>query len=180
MELGETTCTPQSPRCAACPVSRWCEAHAQNLADEIPSPRKKRATVDIKIAAAILRDPQGRTLLVKDPGAHEGVLFSRMWQFPAVEVKHNALAELTKHLRTTLGVNGIRLEALAEARHGVTFRNVTLLPFLACVDQLPANSAGRGRVLPLKSIARVPISSATRKIAAAAASTHISRRPLAD
>jgi A/G-specific adenine glycosylase len=173
MELGETICTPQSPQCEACPISRWCEAHARGLVNEIPAPRKKRAAVNIKIAAAILRDPQDRTLLVKDPGAHDGVLFSRMWQFPAIEVKRNARSELAKHLRATLGVNGIPLEALPEARHGVTFRNVTLLPFLARVEQLPANARTRGRVLPLESVARVPISSATRKIAAAAAAAHI-------
>ncbi len=167
MELGETICTPQSPHCAACPISRWCKSHAQGLANEIPAPRKKRATVNIKIAAAILRDPQARTLLVKDTGAHDHVLFSRMWQFPAVEVKRNPRAELTNHLRATLGMNGVTLEALPEARHGVTFRNVTLLPFLARVDQLPANAGTHGRVLPLEKIARVPISSATRKIAAA-------------
>jgi A/G-specific adenine glycosylase len=166
MELGETICTPQSPQCAACPISRWCKAHAQGLANEIPAPRKKRPTVNVKIAAAIFRDPQGRTLLVKDPGAHDHVLFSRMWQFPAVEVKRHPSAELAKHLRATLGTNGITLEALPEARHGVTFRNVTLLPFLARVDHLPANAGTKGRVLPLKSIARLPISSATRKIAA--------------
>ena len=173
MELGETICTPQSPQCAACPISRWCEAHAQGLANEIPAPRKKRAAVNIKIAAAILCDPQGRTLLVKGTGAHDHVLFSRMWQFPAVEVKRNARSELTKHLRSTLGMNGIELEALPEAGHSVTFRNVTLLPFLAQVDQLPANAGTLGRVLPLKSISRVPISSATRKIANAATSVHV-------
>jgi len=166
MELGETICTPQSPRCGACPINRWCYARAQGLANEIPAPRKKRATVNVKIAAAIFRDPQGRTLLVKDPGAHDHVLFSRMWQFPAVEVKRNPSVELAKHLHATLGTNGITLEALPEARHGVTFRNVTLLPFLARVDHLPANAGTQGRVLPLKSIARLPISSATRKIAA--------------
>jgi A/G-specific adenine glycosylase len=169
MELGETICTPQSPQCAACPISRWCEAHAQGLAHEIPAPRKKRATQNVKIAAAILRDPQGRTLLVKGTGAHDGVLFSHMWQFPAVEVRRNPSAELTKHLHATLGMNGITLEALPQARHGVTFRNVTLLPFLARVDQLPAQPGTHGRVLPLKSIARLPISSATRKIAASLA-----------
>jgi A/G-specific adenine glycosylase len=167
MELGETICTPQSPRCAACPISHWCEAHAQGLADEIPAPRKKRAAVNIKIAAAILCDPQGRTLLVRDPGAHDHVLFSRMWQFPAVEVKRNARSVLTKHLRSTLGMNGIELEALPEASHSVTFRNVTLLPFLVRVDRLPANAPTFSRVLPLESIARVPISSATRKVAVA-------------
>ncbi len=101
-----------------------------------------------------------------------------MWQFPAVEVKRNARSELTKHLRTTLGMNGIELEALPEARHGVTFRNVTLLPFLVRVDQLPANAGTHGRVLPLKSIARIPISSATRKIANAATSVPISQQPI--
>ena len=96
MELGETICTPQSPHCAACPISRWCESHAQGLANEIPAPRKKRAAVNIKIAAAILCDPQGRTLLVKEPGAHDHVLFSRMWQFPATEVKRNARSRTHK------------------------------------------------------------------------------------
>jgi A/G-specific adenine glycosylase len=172
MELGETICTPQSPRCSACPISRWCGAHARALVNEIPAPRKKRAAVNIKIAAAIFRDPQNRTLLVKDPGAHDGVLFSRMWQFPAIEVRRHARSELAKHLRGTLGVNGIALEALPEARHGVTFRNVTLLPFLARVEQLPANAGTRSRVLPLERVARVPISSATRKIAAAASAAH--------
>jgi A/G-specific adenine glycosylase len=180
MELGETICTPLSPQCADCPISRWCDAHVQGLANEIPAPRKKRAAVNIKIAAAILCDPQGRTLLVKGSGAHDGVLFSRMWQFPAAEVKRNARSELTKHLRSTLGMNGIELKSLPEARHGVTFRNVTLLPFLVLVDRLPANAGTQGRVLPLEKIARLPISSATRKIADAAASVNISQQPLAN
>jgi A/G-specific adenine glycosylase len=167
MELGETVCTPRSPRCEKCPIGKWCEARAQGLVDVIPAPRRKRAAIAAKIAAAIFRDPQGRTLLVKDPGAHDGVLFSRMWQFPAVAVKRHAAAELVRHLRATLGVNGISLEALPEARHGVTFRNVTLLPFLARVEELPNAAGSRGRVLKLTRIAQVPISSATRKIAAA-------------
>jgi A/G-specific adenine glycosylase len=167
MELGETVCTPQSPRCRACPIRRWCAAHAKGITDEIPAPRKKRATVNIKIAAAVFRDPKDRTLLMRDPGAHDGVLFSRMWQFPAIEVKRNARGELAQHLRETLGVNGISLKALPEARHGVTFRNVTLLPFLASVEHLPAASGTRSCVLPLARIGKLPISSATRKIAAA-------------
>ena len=89
MELGVTICTPQSPHCADCPVRRWCQANARGLTNEIPEPRRKRAAVSVRIAAAILRDPQGRTLLVKNPGAHDHVLFSRMWQFPAVEVKRH-------------------------------------------------------------------------------------------
>ncbi len=165
MELGEVICTPQSPRCAECPVVRHCRAFAEGLTDVIPAPRRKRAAVHMKIAAAILRDPRGRTLLIQDPGAHDTVLFSRMWQFPAVEVTRHAKAELEAHLRATLAIKKISLEELPAARHGVTFRNITLLPFLATVHKLP--KLPRTRILPLKNLAKLPISSATRKIAAA-------------
>ncbi|MGA8367080.1 MAG: A/G-specific adenine glycosylase, partial [Candidatus Acidiferrales bacterium] len=169
MELGETVCTPQTPRCAQCPVARWCRAYARGITGEIPAPRLKRDAVHVRIAAAILRDPRGRTLLVRDPGAHDGVLFSRMWQFPAVEVAHNAKAELAGHLRATLELGGaapFELQALPAARHGVTFRNITLLPFLVRVSRLPKRA--RARVLPLARLRDLPVSSATRKIAAAA------------
>jgi A/G-specific adenine glycosylase len=168
MELGETVCTPQSPSCRFCPVARWCSARTLGLTGEIPEPRKKRAPVKMKIAAAILRDPRGRIILVRDPGAHDEVLFSRMWQFPAIEVAKHAKAELTAHILATLGVEVPSLEALAEARHGVTFRNITLLPFLARVPKLPDRP--RTRILAFARLAQLPVSSATRKIAAAAAS----------
>jgi A/G-specific adenine glycosylase len=168
MELGETICTPQSPRCEACSIARWCRARALGLTREIPAPRKKRAPVNMKIAAAVLRDQRGRTILVRDPGAHDDVLFSRMWQFPAVEVAKHAKAELTAHVLATLGIEVPSLEALTAARHGVTFRNITLLPFLARVSQLPIRP--RTRILAFSRLAQLPVSSATRKIAAAAAS----------
>jgi A/G-specific adenine glycosylase len=170
MELGEVICTPQSPRCGNCPVARWCCAHAENLTNEIPAPRRKRAPIHMKIAAAILLDPRGRTLLVKDPGAHDGVLFSRMWQFPAVEVTSEPKAALAAHLRASLNLpadaSALEFEALPAARHGVTFRNIALLPFLARIKRLP--KLPRTRILPLKNLAKLPISSATKKIAVAA------------
>jgi A/G-specific adenine glycosylase len=171
MELGETICTPQTPRCGDCPVSRWCLARGRNLTGRIPASRRKRAPVKLRIAAAILRDPRGRTLLVRDPGAHDGVLFSRMWQFPALEVARQPRAELEKHLRATLELDGapLELEPLPAVRHGVTFRNIALLPYLARVPRLPARP--RTRILPLTRLAQLPVSSATRKIAAAMASS---------
>jgi A/G-specific adenine glycosylase len=167
MEFGEVICTPQTPRCAQCPVGRSCRARALNLTAEIPAARRKRAPVKIRIAAAVLRDPRGRTILVRDPGAHDDVLFSRMWQFPAVEVARNAEAELAAHVAQILQVEtgALRLQALPAAKHGVTFRNITLLPFLAPVDRLPKRP--RTRVLALSRLSDFAVSSATRKIAAA-------------
>jgi A/G-specific adenine glycosylase len=166
MELGEVICTPKSPRCRVCPVVQSCRAYAEGVTNEIPAPRKKRAPESITIAAAILLDPRDRTLLVKDPGAHDDVLFSRMWQFPAVQVDRNAKSDLQKYLAEIFAMPRITLNELPAAQHGVTFRNITLLPFLARVAQLP--KVPRSRAIGLKNFAKVPISSATRKIAAAA------------
>ncbi|HXW54751.1 MAG TPA: hypothetical protein VEJ67_03300 [Candidatus Cybelea sp.] len=167
MELGETVCTPRSPRCLECPASRWCRAKGLGLVETIPAPRRKPATVRMRIAAAILRDPRGRTLLVRDSGAHDGVLFSRLWQFPAVEVSRDAEAELAAHLRSTLGIDSTNgaLVPLRPAAHAVTFRSVTLLPFLAQVPRLPR--LPRTRILAIERVSELPVSSATRKIAAA-------------
>src|SRR6266849_8168411 len=54
MELGATLCTPKSPRCEDCPASKWCRARKLGIAAEIPEARRKRATVEITLAAAVL------------------------------------------------------------------------------------------------------------------------------
>ena len=166
MELGATVCTPRAPRCEACPVSRWCRAYALGVVNELPAKRAKPAPKKMSIAAAVLLDSRERTLLVKQPGRHDGVLFSRMWQFPAVEVEADPAKELTQHLQESLGFRKKSLRALPGASHSVTYRQVTLLPFLARVERLPKKPGARA--IPLRTIHAIPISSATRKIAAAA------------
>jgi A/G-specific adenine glycosylase len=165
MELGEVICTPKSPRCLVCPVVQSCRAFAEGISGEIPAPRKKRAPVAMTIAAVILLDSKDRTLLVRDPGAHDEVLFSRMWQFPAIQVSREAKPELEKYFGEIFGLKKLTLEELPSARHGVTFRNITLLPFVARVAKLPA--VPRSRILALKRLGSVPVSSATKKLAAA-------------
>src|ERR1700730_10545855 len=58
MELGATLCAPQSPQCLLCPVTEFCQARKRGLADSIPARRKKRATENIVLAAAVLVDPR--------------------------------------------------------------------------------------------------------------------------
>jgi A/G-specific adenine glycosylase len=177
MELGATACTPRAPDCASCPLAKECRTRALGLTDRIPEKRRKRPTVRIRIAAAILIDPQGRTLLLDggrsdradgDNGDLAG-LFSRLWQFPAVMVGKDGRRELGTRLREVLKTsNGIRLrlKPLRTLRHTVTYREMTLSPYLALVPRLPALS-GAKRVA-LADLARLPVSNATRKLAGAA------------
>jgi A/G-specific adenine glycosylase len=167
MELGATVCTPKSPCCAQCPVQNWCRARALGIAEKLPAARKIRKTVEITLAAAVLLDPRGRTLLVRQPDG-DGALFSRLWQFPALETTGKDLgAALARHLRDKFGVEGKGiLTPLTTARHTVTFRNIRLEPYLVRVPRLPR--ATEARIVALTQIRRLPISNATRKIADAA------------
>jgi A/G-specific adenine glycosylase len=165
MELGATVCTPKSPRCGECPVERWCRARKLGIASDLPSARKKRATVDVTLAAAVLLDPLGHTLLVRQLDAN-GVLFSRMWQFPALAAGGgmNTETALAEHLHEKFGVTQkAALTPLAIARHAVTFRTVHLKPYLVRVERLPRVTGAR--VVALAQVRRMAISNATRKIA---------------
>jgi A/G-specific adenine glycosylase len=167
MELGATVCTPKLPRCGECPVAKWCRARKLGIAEQLPSARKKRATVEVTLAAAVLFDPHGRTLLVRQLDG-DGALFSRMWQFPALEATGTDTgAALAEHLRDKFGVAmKENLTPLATARHAVTFRNVRLEPYLVRVARLPRVTGAR--IVALGQIHRLPISNATQKIADAA------------
>ena len=166
MELGATVCTPRSPQCGACPVSRWCKAYRLGLTDVIPATRKKRAPVRVRIAAAVMLDPRGRTLLVRQNDGLDAALFSGLWQFPAVEVTANGLREMPRQLQVRLGWAGDEkrpVKPLPEVRHSVTYRAVTLLPLLMRVRKLPRLK--QSRAVLLAEVNRLPISNATRKIA---------------
>jgi A/G-specific adenine glycosylase len=168
MELGATICTPKSPNCRECPVASDCRARKLGIAEQIPAARSKRPTVQVTLAAAVFVDREGRTLLVREPNSG-GAFFSRMWQFPALEISKNSAGELRKYLRKKTGapVNG-HLTALEALRHTVTFREIRLKPFLIAVAQLPRVDGMRAAALD--DFRKLPISNATRKIADAARS----------
>ncbi len=169
MELGATVCTPRSPRCEECPIAKWCKAYRMGLVEEIPAKRMKRAPVRVKIAAAVLLDLRGRTLLVRQNDGLDEALFSGLWQFPALAVKANGLQRLPGGFRKRFGWNGkdrSDVTALAGVRHSVTFRQVTLLPVVVRVRKLPR--VPQSSVVPLAGVERLAMSNATRKIARAA------------
>jgi len=179
MELGATICTPRSPRCLLCPVAEFCRARKLELTEELPEKRSKRATVAVTLAALVLVDPHGRTLLLPPPKFKEAsemrtpddvaVLVSRMWHFPTIQVREDPVRELRAFSKTSIfgGSQALgSLEAMRQARHAVTYRQITLLPFRAEVATLPR--VPHARALPLGDLSEAPISNLTRKIAHAA------------
>jgi A/G-specific adenine glycosylase len=181
MELGATLCTPRAPRCLLCPVAQFCRARKIGLAESLPASRKKRATIQITLASAVLLDPRGRTLLLPPPQASEtrppqgevSVLVSKMWHFPTVAVELNAASELHAFLKQLLGglsrTAAFVLQPLAAVRHAVTYRAITIDAFQVQVTRLPRIPGTKIVSLSeLSGHSSLAISNLTRKIARAA------------
>jgi A/G-specific adenine glycosylase len=180
MELGATLCTPKSPQCLLCPVAQFCEGRRLGIAESLPEKRKKRGTVEVVLAAAVFADGSGQTLLLPPPEStkekasadHVPTLVSRMWHFPTVsaagEPRKDLIAFLRKELPEERNRNWELLPA-GKVRHAVTYRAITLLPFLIEVKNLPRISGAKH--VPLADISSLPVSNLTRKAARAALAT---------
>ncbi len=177
MELGATLCTPKSPQCLLCPVGQFCEGRKLGIAESLPEARKKRATMQIHLAAAVFADNNGWTLLLP-PADHNGNrladdvprLASNLWHFPTIPVDGNPRATLRSHIRKRFSCAGnrhLRIHAAVKVRHTVTYRALTVEPFRIHVKRLP--SIDGARRVPLGEITILPVSNLTRKIAQAVA-----------
>lgn len=183
MELGAMICTPKSPQCLLCPVAEFCRARQLGLTEVIPEKRKKRATEEVELAAAVFLDEKGRTLLLPPPETDRAhvtqdavrPLISKMWHFPMIAVQRNAARELIEFLKSfdAIGANGSKpkLEELRSARHTVTYRAIRLRPFQLGVQKLPRLAGAKAVLLAdLVSRSKLAVSNLTRKIGQSAAS----------
>ena len=177
MELGATLCTPKSPQCLLCPVAQFCQGRRLGLAESLPEKRKKRATVEVILAIAVFADKKGETFLLPPPkntsekstADHVPALVSKMWHFPTLSVSGEPAANLIAFLRKLMpGVQDRRWQLVpaAKVRHAVTYRAITLLPFLIDVKKLPCVPGAKQ--VPLRDISSLPVSNLTTKVARAA------------
>ena len=176
MELGATICTPCSPQCLLCPVSRFCRARKLGLQDVIPEKRKKRATVGVLLAAGVLIDERNRCILLPPPKntAEKAqandipTLVSQMWYFPTTAVSEDPASDLRQYLKNVIGAQGLplRFVALPKIRHAVTYRAISLLPFRVEFKKLPRVTGAK--IILLKDFSSLPVSNLTSKVARAA------------
>jgi A/G-specific adenine glycosylase len=174
MELGAMICTPRAPQCLLCPVAAHCEARKKGIAEELPETCKKREAVDVVLASLVVANSRGETLLLpppqqknnKDQADHVPTLVSNLWHFPTVSANGD-LTKATMHAwkeffpARTLGPSEIR--RLSPVRHSVTYRKVTVHPFLIRVARLPKIRGAR--TVAMESVTKLAISNLTRKIA---------------
>ena len=168
MDLGSLVCTPKSPKCADCPVARFCESAKQGLQTEIPSPKRKEPK-EYRTEAALLVQKRGKTLVIRYP---EGQRWAGLWDFPRAETE----AELPLMLPTDKLLQD-RLSALTgrklmpgrligSLKHSVTKYRITLL-FFEGTDAGPSGTKPlcETRWVTSAELQKLPLNSTARKLA---------------
>ncbi|MBI4425430.1 MAG: A/G-specific adenine glycosylase [Elusimicrobia bacterium] len=145
MELGALVCAPETPRCADCPVSRWCEARRLGLQEELPESAPGKAPIDLAWSALWI-EREGRVLLWRRSGAER--FLPGHWALP--EQRHLGRA-------ATIG------ESLGRVRHTITHHRIVVDVRSAALSR-PAPKPARW--VPRAEVADRLVSSLWRKAAA--------------
>ncbi|NCG33321.1 MAG: A/G-specific adenine glycosylase [Proteobacteria bacterium] len=108
MELGATICTPRAPKCAECPMAKWCAANTAGTQAFRPAPARKARAKPASFLLAVL-EADGAVLLTQRPD--EGLL-AGMWAFPErllVDAPEDLgdLDALTAEVAATLGAEPV-------------------------------------------------------------------------
>jgi len=97
MDLGATVCT-RTPRCNQCPLSTGCGAHRLGRTADFPG-RRPRKTLPVRLTAMlVLRDENGRILLVRRPPTG---IWGGLWSLPECGI-HTPVPVHCRELRRLL------------------------------------------------------------------------------
>jgi A/G-specific adenine glycosylase len=161
MELGQTVCLPREPRCASCPLYRWCMAFQSNNPESFPDPKPRRQAEDWHMASAVLRKNH-QVLMCR--GLDDG-LVGDLWNFPSAlgQSSSEALALLKEKLRSSLGAAPSLTDPEHQLRHNITYRSIRVHVYGGVLSGRPPKDGFRW-FCP-RSIERAAVSQLARKIA---------------
>ncbi len=163
MELGETICLPEAPRCPACPVSFGCRAYRE-LDDPASVPRRPAGRHRPHLRAAVVAlTERGRWLVQRRP---PGGLLGDLWEFPGgrIEPGEAPAHAARRELREETGGTVRRLAPAGVVRHGYSHFTVELHVFRGISgSRRPVTGRTRRWATP-DELRRLPLPRATEKI----------------
>jgi A/G-specific adenine glycosylase len=165
MDLGAMVCLPGQPRCASCPVKKFCAAQGSGH----PARTAKRVKVRKENWAVALIAHQGQYFLYAKEG--KGLL-SGLWQFPYVvgpsEQKKSAKEkeQLKEALAAMFGLDILVGKALPVQDYFFTHIHAVMKPYLCFLAEgKSVKLPKQARWIKPSSFSRYPLSTAMKKIA---------------
>lgn len=136
MELGATVCTPNRPRCPACPLKNSCRAHQLGLETRLPPPRRRRETVEQVFTVVVIADA-GKYLMQRN---EQGLFLRGFWEFPRLAGLYASHRALRLQLQAEFGLSVSPEERIAEIRHQITFRRLRFVAIRAVLREAPSDA----------------------------------------
>ncbi len=138
MELGALICTPGSPECDLCPVSKFCCAFAKKMTDAYPKRKKSRKVPTYDIAVGIVIK-KGKILITRRK--LDGLL-GGLWEFPGGKRNKKETAEnaCIREIKEETGLTVEILDHLTRVKHAYTHFKIRMEIFYCTV------SSGRVRL----------------------------------
>jgi len=162
MDLGSSICAPRAPKCDRCPLASFCESNQAGRVEEFPviAERSKAKSVRLLAAAFVNR---GRIML-RQSGADD--LWPGCWELPMLEFRPNenpgaAMRRLAEKCKVATEGESRRGPNLV---HQLTHRILKFSTQIASVRQGKARDSAGARWVSRLQIARLPISTAHRKL----------------
>jgi A/G-specific adenine glycosylase len=161
MELGATVCSPRSPGCESCPVSRHCVAKSKGLAERLPELAERPKPTEVRTAAAIVRRGDA-VLLQRVPD--RAPRWAGLWTFPYVELERGERSgEGAARAARGAGFSSTTTQSRAVIRHTITRFRITLeVVEVACRGGRTSESA---RFYPIVELDDVAMPSPHRRVA---------------
>jgi A/G-specific adenine glycosylase len=154
MELGALICTPRSPQCDVCPVSRHCVARKKGLQDQLPNLGKREtATARRFIAFVVERD--GKFLVRQRPA---GVVNAHLWEFPKEEIGAR-VCDPQLFAAKKFGLRTRSAQPFCTIKHSITRYRITLEAWhaeLASSNGAPVSDPARSKTATRNAPGRKP------------------------
>ena len=160
MELGATVCTPQAPRCPACPLRGCCRGHDE--AERFPLAKPARAPVDLRWVVLWMVRADGAVLLRRVP---DGTLLAGLWLPPLTVIEPGTEArDAAAALARAHGFAGA-LRSAAAVRHAITHHRIEVVPFVGALPAVRVAEAATGATFRDPAAPGLPTSSLLGKLA---------------
>lgn len=180
MELGALVCTPRTPHCDECPLTKLCVARQRGWLERLPKPSKEPKTTARRFIAFVV-ERDGKFLVRQRPN---GVVNAHLWEFPNLEVPgppssrrpvSNTVAKrLAEEATAFPGLRLLDPEPIVTIKHSITRYRITTTAWRARLGNSPVKVTDRW--LTPGQLRRLAFTSAHKKILQAATAEQVSRR----
>jgi A/G-specific adenine glycosylase len=122
MELGALICTPRQPKCAECPVARYCQARQLDIVEQLPVRRMRpKVVLENKVAFVVRR--RGRFWVHQRPSSERS---AGLWEFPNAKLDRARSVQVSATARHLLKCTPDSMVYLGMVRYTFTHYRICL------------------------------------------------------